>query len=379
MASLQRALQKAGLDNVASIAGALVLVTIFHWNMANAHPLLHEVSQRLYYLPIVYAAYRYGLRGGLATAFASALLFIPHLYLHLNDAETFRNQVAELIMFTLVGAVTGSLSALQKREHRRYIETAEKLQKAYDELKETTDQLLQADRLASLGQLSAVLAHEIRNPLASIKGSVEVLESEIPRGHVKREFLEIITSESDRLSKLVNEFLQFARPPRPEVAPVQPNDVARSVSALIAKQAARAGIHLLMRLDDTLPEVMMDAEQIKQALLNIVINAMQAMPDGGRLEVTTAPSKTGIAFRIADSGPGIPVEVRQRLFNPFVTTKTGGTGLGLAIAYRLVKQHQGTIRAGEAPGGGSIFEIELPVGGDGGSSRLPLALVSGQR
>ena len=127
MASLQRALQKAGLDNVASIAGALVLVTIFHWNMANAHPLLHEVSQRLYYLPIVYAAYRYGLRGGLATAFASALLFIPHLYLHLNDAETFRNQVAELIMFTLVGAVTGSLSALQKREHRRYIETAEKL------------------------------------------------------------------------------------------------------------------------------------------------------------------------------------------------------------------------------------------------------------
>ena len=177
MAYLQRVLHKAGLDNVATIGAALVILTVFHWKTVDARPLLHELSQRLYYLPIVYAAYRYGLRGGLTAALATVVLFTPHLYLHLNDAETFRNQVAELIMFVLVGAATGSLSALQRREHRRYVETADKLQKAYDELKETTDQLLLADRLASLGQLSAVLAHEIRNPLASIKGSVEVLES----------------------------------------------------------------------------------------------------------------------------------------------------------------------------------------------------------
>ncbi|MBI3949125.1 MAG: histidine kinase, partial [Acidobacteria bacterium] len=113
-------------------------------------------------------------------------------------------------------------------------------------------------------------------------------------------------------------------------------------------------------LDDKLPEVMMDGEQIKQALLNLVINGMQAMSDGGQLKIATARRDRTVTINVTDYGPGIPAEVRDRIFNPFVTTKEGGTGLGLAIAYRLVKQHNGAIRASDAPDGGSIFEIELP-------------------
>ena len=376
MTRVHHMLHRLRFDNRLAIAIALVLTTLFHYWSVDIHPLLHEVSQRLYYLPIVYAAYRYGLRGGMMTAIASVLLFIPHLVLHLDDAEMFRNQTAELITFLLVGAATGSLSTQQKKEHRRYVETSEKLAKAYDELKQATDQLLIADRMASLGQLSAVIAHEIRNPLASIKGSVEILEAEIPRGNPKREFFEVIKSESDRLNKLATEFLQFGRPPRPEVVRVHPNDVARSVTALIAKQAARSGIQLDQYLDDDLPDVMIDAEQIKQALLNIVINAMQAMPDGGRLEVSSGFSESGVVFRVTDSGPGIPGEVRDRLFDPFVTTKKGGTGLGLAIACRLVRQNQGNIRAADAPGGGSVFELELPAANGVRSANPPLAAVS---
>jgi signal transduction histidine kinase len=215
--------------------------------------------------------------------------------------------------------------------------------------------------LSALGQLSAVLAHEIRNPLASIKGAVEVLETEIPWEHRKRSFLEAIRAEADRLSKLVNEFLQFARPPRLEMLPIQPNAVVRSVVALVAKQAASSGIDVRTRFAQELPPIMLDGEQMKQALLNLVINAIQAMPAGGRLELAT--ERAGDKFRISvrDSGPGIPVEIRDRLFDPFITTRNGGTGLGLAIAQRLVRQHNGTIRAANRQEGGATFEIEIPV------------------
>ena len=345
-----------------AIGLSLIFITVFHYETVNVHP-LHEVSQRLFYLPIVYAAYRYGFNGGFSAAIASVVLFMPHIVLHLRDEEMVRNQTAELIMFLAVGMATGILSNMQKREHGRYVETAGELRKAYEELKQTTQQLLAADRLASLGQLSAVLAHEIRNPLASIKGAVEILEAEIPREHRKRTFLEAIRSEADRLSKLVNEFLQFARPPRLEILRTQPNAVVRSVAALVAKQAASAGIQLRTRLDQELPELMIDGEQIKQALLNLVINAMEAMPDGGPLELVTERGGNAVRIRVADCGGGIPSEVRDHLFDPFITTKKGGTGLGLAIAHRLVKQHNGIIRALDRDGGGAIFEIEIPLPG----------------
>jgi signal transduction histidine kinase len=344
-----------------AIGLSLLFFTVFHYQTVDVHPLLHEVSQRLFYLPIVYAAYRYGFKGGFGAAVVSVLLFMPHLVLHFDDVEMLRNQTAETIMFLVIGIVTGLLSSMQKREHGRYVETAQQLQKAYNDLKETTNQLLLADKLSALGQLSAVLAHEIRNPLASIKGAVEALEAEIPWEHRKRTFLEAIRAEADRLSKLVNEFLQFARPPRLEVLPITPNAVVRSVVALVAKQAASSGIDIRTRFAQELPPIMLDGEQMKQALLNLVINAIQAMPDGGQLELAT--ERAGSTFRISvlDSGPGVPAKIRDRLFDPFVTTKNGGTGLGLAIAQRLVKQHNGTIRATDRQGGGAAFEIEIPL------------------
>jgi signal transduction histidine kinase len=344
-----------------AIGVSLIFVTVFHYETVDVHPLLHEVSQRLFYLPIVYAAYRYGFKGGFGAAVVSVLLFMPHLVLHSDDVEMLRNQTAETIMFLVIGIVTGLLSSMQKREHGRYVATAEELKKAYDDLKETTNQLLLADRLSALGQLSAVLAHEIRNPLASIKGAVEALETEIPWGHRKRPFLEAIQAEADRLSKLVNEFLQFARPPRLEMLPIQPNAVVRSVVALVSKQAANSRIDIRTIFDQELPPILLDGEQMKQALLNLVINAIQAMPEGGLLELATKRAEDRFRIFVRDSGPGIPQEIRDRLFDPFVTTKNGGTGLGLAIAQRLVKQHNGIIRVIDRPEGGSAFEIEIPL------------------
>lgn len=328
------------------LAASIGLVSLFHFRMVDAHPLLHEVSQRLYYLPILFAAWRYGLKGGVVSGLVSVALFMPHISLHANEPEVHHNQTAEMIMFFLIGAVAGVLSDLRKREQRR--------------CEQAVHELLVSDRLASLGQLSAALVHEIRNPLASIKGAAEALEPEIPSGSRKRMFMDAITSETDRLSKLINEFLAFARPRAPEMLPVEPNAVVRSVVNLVSREAARSHLTLTMHLDETIPRAMMDGEKVKQALLNLVINSMHATPPGGRIELTTSTSNGQVRITVEDSGMGIPDSIKDRLFTPFATTKEGGTGLGLAIAMRLVKQHGGTIQAWNVDNG-AVFEIQLPL------------------
>jgi signal transduction histidine kinase len=328
------------------IGASIGLVSLFHFRMVDAHPLLHEVSQRLYYLPILFAACRYGLKGGIVSGLVSVALFMPHIGLHANEPEVHHNQTAEMIMFFLIGGVAGMLADARKREERRY--------------EQAVRELLVSDRLASLGQLSAALVHEVRNPLASIKGAAEALQPEFPPGSRKRVFMDAITSEVDRLTKLINEFLAFARPRNPEMLPVQPNAVVRSVVNLVSKEAERLRLTLTMDLGETIPQALMDGEKVKQILLNLVINAMHATPPGGRIQLRTAASNGRVTITVEDSGLGIPESIMDRLFTPFATTKEGGTGLGLAIAMRLVQQHGGTIKARNVENG-AVFEIQLPL------------------
>ena len=328
------------------IAASIGLVSFFHFRMVDAHPLLHEVSQRLYYLPILFAAWRYGFRGGVVSGLVSVALFMPHIGLHADEPQVHHNQTAEMIMFFLIGTAAGVLSDSRKSEQRR--------------CEQALLELLVSDRLASLGQLSASLVHEIRNPLASIKGAAEALQTEISPCSRKRVFLGAITTEVDRLNKLINEFLTFARPRSPEMLSVQPNAVVRSVVNLVSKEAERSHLRLEMHLEETISPTMMDGEKVKQALLNLVINAMHATPPGGRIKLTTATSDGHVRITVEDSGLGIPDSIKDRLFTPFATTKEGGTGLGLAIAMRLVKQHGGTIEARNVENG-AVFEIQLPL------------------
>jgi len=329
------------------VGATIAFLSFLHFQAVDTHPLLHELTQRLYYLPIVYAAWRYGLRGGLGAGLTSVLFFLPHMTEHLHEPEVYHNQTAEMILFLAIGIVTGVLADAQKREHLRY--------------ERAVGQLLLGDRLASLGQLSAGLVHEIRNPLASITGAAEALDSEIPRGSGKRAFLDAITSEVNRLNTLVTDFLTFARPRTPELLATHPNAVIRSVVSLTSREFQRRQLSLVTHLDDALPETMMDGEQIKQALLNLLINAIQATPPGGRITLSSSLSNGSVRLAVQDSGPGVPTSVKKQIFTPFVTTKEGGTGLGLAIAFSLVKQHGGTIDTSDAAGGGAMFQIEMPL------------------
>lgn len=343
------------------LLASIIVITLLHYKTSTHYLLLHEIYQRLYYIPIIYAAYSYGLRGGLAAAILSTLIYLPHLAQHADNRVYAINQYAETVLFLVVGVVTGLLAGKERRERQRYEQTAAELQRAYDELRSTVDQLLLADRHASLGQMSAAIVHEIRNPLGAIRGAAEALESIVPREHERAEFLTIIKHEVERLNGLVADFLNFARPRSSELLPTPPGEIVEAVAKLVNKQAEQASVKIILDVADPLPLVLLDAEQMKQVLLNLILNAIEAMPDGGQLTISARQDSQEFLLAVRDTGKGIDPTVREKLFSPFVTTKTRGTGLGLAIAHRLVTQHGGRIEAVNGENGGALVQVRLPL------------------
>ena len=312
---------------------------------------------------IVAAGYWFGVRGALLVSIICAASYLPHIATDWQDQPEYRQaQYAELLMFQVVGLVVGTLVESEKRQRKRQERTAKELEGAYRQLRDSFEHLQRADQLSALGQLSAGLAHEIKNPLASMKGSLEILASDFPPGHDKREFIEILEKELHRLDGVLTEFLQFARTPRPDRRPCNLCEVMDSLEVLCSKEAARHGVRIEITCPTDLPEPRLDAGQIQQALLNIVLNGIQAMPSGGRLDIRVTRNGDALHVRIRDEGSGIPPENRSKIFDPFFTTKEHGTGLGMAIAHKLIQGHGGDIRL-EEEGRGSTFLVVLPMTG----------------
>ena len=356
-----------------SIILLILLTTVLHYGTGTQHRYLHELYQRLYYIPILLAAYWYGpLKGVLAAALVS-LLYLFHIE---KDWTRFPfyvfNQYAEIVMYHAVALVIGFLSRRDQRQRERLEKLSQELSQAYDQLQKTFDHLRTADRLRSLGQLSAGIAHEIRNPLGSIKGSIEILENAIAPDHPKREFIQIIKEETIRLNTIVAEFLRFARPPKPVIGTASLNDLIESTLVLFEKQGIPAKIGIRRKLDPRLPLINMDSDQMRQVLLNLILNGIQAMPDGGTLELDSKLDAEGkiIVVEVSDTGMGIDAENLDHIFDPFFTTKPQGIGLGLAISHRLVESHSGRISVHKNQDRGVTFRIELPLAMPGISERV---------
>ena len=346
-----------------SIGAAILTVTALHLLTPLEQIVLHEVYQRLYYIPIIAAALLFGLRGGLCAAVFASVAYVPHISLHWQHLhyDYAINQYAEIILFNVVGGIMGLLGDRIRNARARAERSAAELQKAYTELRQTFEQLLQADRLTSVGELSAAVVHEVRNPLGAIRGAVEIMEDELPADSPRREFAGIAKREVDRLDRLVKEFLLFARPARPAVAPADINEIVRAVASLIRQSAASQNVCLELNLDGDLSAVTVDAEQIKQVLLNLMINALQAMPGGGQLTLRTSGKVKGeVLIEVEDEGGGIDTAISARIFDPFFTTKEKGIGLGLSIAYRIATQHGGTLSVSRGDRG-ARFSLTLPV------------------
>ena len=230
------------------------------------------------------------------------------------------------------------------------------------EIRNLQEKLKLNEHLASIGALSAKLGHEIGNSLGGIKLFADNLVDELSPDDHRREYAEEILAEIDRLKTIVTQLKDYSRPIMLDLRKTTVNEIVESVLSLSKDRIQENGIIVKKRLEQDMPEIMLDTDQISGALLNIVINAIQAMPQGGTITISTFLHNGSVGISIADTGTGIPEENHSRIFNPFFTTKrTFGTGLGLPIAYKAIKLHGGTITYDSEEGVGTTFTIELPI------------------
>lgn len=345
-----------------ALAGSIVAISLGHYLTNPEHFLLHNVYQRLYYIPILLASAWYGLAGGLAVAAVCAACYAPHILLHWRQSQAYQaNQLIELGMFGVVAFIAGALSDRERRLRIEAEALASERDRALTELTATADGVRRADRLAALGTLTAGMAHEIRNPLGAIGGAAEILERDYPDGHPRREFLDILRREIARLKAIVGKYLDYSRPLVPELRPIDLNATVRSALDLVGKSAAGAAIALDANLAEGLSAVRADGGQMHQVLVNLLLNAVQAMPEGGTVEIRTWAEAGAAVVEVRDHGAGLPDVPVERLFEPFYTTKPAGTGLGLHVCRRIAVSHGGRLDATNAPGGGAAFRLELPA------------------
>jgi signal transduction histidine kinase len=233
------------------------------------------------------------------------------------------------------------------------------------------DLLARADRLSALGTLAAGVAHEIRNPLVSVRTFIELLPERADDEEFRTGFRELALAEIERICALINDLLAFARPRPADLEPADLNALASQTIRLLDAEARKRGVVLRLSTQDDLPPVIVDDRQVRQVLTNVVLNAIEACPPRGRVEVRTACEQEGDArwcvVRVADSGAGIMPEQVARLFEPFFTTKADGSGLGLFVASRIMAAHGGQIDVEDGSAGGAVFRLRFPLARAGGS------------
>jgi two-component system, NtrC family, sensor histidine kinase HydH len=333
----------------------------------------------IYFLPILTAAEYFGRWATLAwTALASAA-YCSYLYPALQEyeitADDYGRLAIRVVFFFLAAMVVNRFVVENRRQTQRYQELAETLAETNRRLEQAQAEARRSERLAALGQLSAGLAHEIRNPLGVIKGSAEMLHQKLGESNpLATELAGYISTETNRLSALVTRFLDFARPLHADLEPSDITVVLDRALNDVATLWKGAPVQVEKNYEANLPAVPLDEGLCEQAFLNIVQNAYDAMGEHGgtlRINVTksNADDRDGVEVRIEDSGPGIPVELREQIFNPFVTTKKTGVGLGLSIVSKIMDGHHGFIRVGDAsrwgetPRTGACFTMFFPAAG----------------
>ncbi len=352
--------KRRDLAHAAVTVGAVISIAVLHHYTPHSSLIGHNFFQWLYYLPVVYAATHFGLLGGVATATLAALGYLPHFLEGPGDhPEYLKVQFAEVGVLLFVSVVTGLLADRERRRRFELEKAKCMLEKSHRELQASLEQLKRADRLSAVGQLAASMAHEIRNPLAGIRGAVDVLNNPASSEAVRQEFHEIIAKESARLERLLTRLLNYARPKTPRYQRVDVAHCFDLVTDLLAYAAAPNGITLRKDVAN-LPPVECDPEQLNQVLLNLVLNAIQSMPEGGEIVLSARPVDLEVLLEVRDEGCGFDGDT-ETLFEAFFSTKENGTGLGLSVARQIVSQHGGTITATRNVNRGMTFSILLPV------------------
>jgi signal transduction histidine kinase len=319
----------------------------------------------LFYPLVAINAYYFGRWGGLLLAIAAGLVYWTAAKMAPPDAAW----TAVAILMGQLGLPAFALGHVADRERRARVEVERlnaEVTGTLTRLQAAQEELVEAERMATVGRLSLKVAHEVRNPIAAIELNAELL-GEMVHGRVSEDGIEataLVSAIRDQvvaLDALTEEYLAFARFPRPQFEEDSVNDMVTSVVEFVRPLASRQQVDVKVATDPTVPPMEIDRTLLRQAVLNLVKNGLEAVSQGGTLSLTTRQVDDTVEIAITDTGPGIAPEVGRRLFEQFFTTKPQGTGLGLAISRQIVEEHGGKIHWSSKPGEGATFTMSLPV------------------
>lgn len=307
---------------------------------------IHAIHGRFCYIPIVIAATWFGLRGGVYTALLISTAVLPYILSTGLETHALADEVTEIVFYFAIALLAGGLVEREFRSRKKAEDMRLQLERSH--------------KMSLVGQIAAGMAHEIKNPLASIKGAVEILCDDGTSGKDRNEFKSIVIKEVKRINTSVTDFLEFARPSETKMAELNLADVVRSSLRQVQPQARKREITIVSHVEDPVV-VLGDEEKVHQVMLNLLLNAADASPSGSTVTVSLKSGRESAVIAIEDAGSGISEEDITRIFEPFFTTKSAGTGLGLAIAKSIIDRHHGQITLQNATGRGAIAEIRLPL------------------
>lgn len=354
----------------------IVIVAIFHYSTPVRLHQFHELYRILFYLPIILAAFRYQLKGALTISAIIIAIYLPHIVFQWGGDFLFNfSRFLQMLMYLVIGAVAGILAQRERNERIRYQQAAAELERSYERLKtqseklaEFEEQLRASERLSVLGELAASLAHEVRNPLGSIWGVVEILQDKFNKKGKDVEFMEILVKEVRRLNKVVETYLTLSRKPRLSLQSNNLQEIVQSAIDLLISKARKQGVDLHTDLVSQPIFIKTDDNQLRQILINLILNSLAAIPDRGSITIKTElippedqnQNLYAVHLSVIDNGQGIEQKNIEKIFKPFYTTKEEGTGLGLSIVKRIVDQNKWDIKVSSKTDEGTTITLIFP-------------------
>jgi PAS domain S-box-containing protein len=271
-----------------------------------------------------------------------------------KDGELIEGDLSASLMYDEKGNEIASVGIFKDLRERLGIER---------ELRKMQEALLHSEKLAAMGRLTSQIAHELNNPIYGIMNTLELLKTEIPPESKRRRILDLSLSETQRLSEMLRNMLSFSKPEEEKRGPVKIGELIEGILLVMEKQMREAGIQVQTSFDPDIPEILASSNQMRQVVLNLLINAKEAMPRGGTLTLRTGREDNKVLIHIQDTGVGISEEIRDKIFEAFFTTKkkVKGVGLGLSVCYGIIKDHGGDIKVESEKGKGTAFVIRLPI------------------
>jgi signal transduction histidine kinase len=372
---------------LALIIFLIIIISVFHYSTPTSKPHYHLIYMQAYFIPIILAAFVFGKRGGLGSAIVISIIYFPHIMLQWGGL-TLDNlmRFMQIFLFNIIGYITGLKAQGEREEKERFQKAAMDLKDAFEQQQRQSDmisdmeqQLRASDRLATVGELVASLAHEVRNPLGSIRGAVEIIRDAVPEDVKKMEFFDILIQDTQRLSGVVENYLSYAKKQPASIQVYDLQDTIRKIVTMLEARARKNKVKLETLFTEKTLMSRGDPTHFWQAIMNILLNAVQAMPDGGTIMISVKQFQNNedheeivkvdtdyanaehAEIHIKDQGPGIDAQNLDKIFQPFYTTRSEGTGLGLAIVKRLSDENHWHLKVKSYPDEGTEFIILIPV------------------